>query len=131
MKLLIDTHIFIWALFDREKLGGRISKALQTSEQVHISTITFWEIALKVGIGKLRLPRTKPAELPALAKKSGFEISAPAIESYTTFNELPMNNHRDPFDRMLVWQAICEKYTLVTNDGAFAEYHKARLKIFN
>lgn len=58
------------------------------------------------------------------------DIATPEIETLASFFKLPIAKHRDPFDRMLAWQAICEKYTLVTNDGAFAAYHKAGLKIF-
>ncbi len=130
MKLLIDTHIFLWALFDRSKLEPRIAKCLKSAELVHVSTITFWEIALKVGIGKLKLPRTKPAELPSVAEKTGFTISAPDTDSFASFNELPLKQHRDPFDRMLAWQAICENYILVTADEAFREYRQAGLKTF-
>jgi len=130
MKLLIDTHIFLWALFEPSKLNPRIAKCLQSAEQVHVSTITFWEISLKVGIGKLKLPKTRPAELPSIAEETGLTISTPDTQSFATFNELPVNQHRDPFDRMLAWQAICEKYVLVTADEAFAEYRLAGLRTF-
>jgi PIN domain nuclease of toxin-antitoxin system len=83
-----------------------------------------------VGIGKLKLPRTKPAELPSVAEKTGFTISALDAHSFASFNELPLSQHRDPFDRMLAWQAICENYVLVTTDEAFRDYRQAGLKTF-
>ncbi len=130
MRLLIDTHVFLWALFEPSMLDSRIAKCLKSAELVHVSTITFWENALKVGIGKLKLPRTKPAELPSVAEKTGFTISSPDTNSFASFNELPINQHRDPFDRMLAWQAICENYVLVTADEAFRGYRPAGLKTF-
>ena len=75
MKLLIDTHIFLWIIFQPEKIPQRLrNKLIEKEAIIYISIITFWEISLKFSLGKIDLKGILPDELPKIAKNDGFEI---------------------------------------------------------
>jgi PIN domain nuclease of toxin-antitoxin system len=120
---LLDTHSFLWSVFSPEKLSPSIRTALADPQNtVFVSSVTFWEIALKAGIGKLTLNNCTPDELPKVAEQLGYLPLPLEPTEAATFHRLPRNTHKDPFDRMLIWQAIHQKLCLVSKDGAFAEY---------
>ena len=91
--------------------------------------ITFWEISLKFSLGKISLTGFLPDELPSVAKETGFEILNLDKDTVSTFYKLPRVGNKDPFDRMLAWQAICNGFHLLTYDKVFAEYKDYGLKI--
>ena len=94
-----------------------------------VSPISYWEISLKFGLGKLDLPDTDPAEIPAAARQLGLAEDPLATEILSTFHRLPYApDHRDPFDRLLVWQAICRKHTLLSRDRALPFFKAHGLK---
>ena len=129
MKYLLDTHVFIWALFDPEKLSAKVKKVIDDPQNsIYISIITFWEISLKYNLGKLLLKNVLPDDLPHYAEESGFEILELDPESVASFYRLPRTPHKDPFDRLLIWQCICEKITLVSKDIQMSSYKEFRLK---
>ena len=110
MKYLIDTHIFLWSLFSPGKIPHHISKIISDpGNLIFVSTITFWEISLKFSINKLELQGVTPDELPDFAAKLSFELLSLSAEDAASFYHLPKITHKDPFDRMLIWQAIREK----------------------
>lgn len=114
MKCLLDTHTFLWTLFDPAKLSKNASSYIVNDKnEIYISTISFWEISLKYSIGKLSLENILPDELPLYAKKSGFEIANIDESIVCSFYKLPKHEHCDPFDRSLVWQAINSNMTRV------------------
>ena len=129
MKYLIDTHIFIWTLLEPEKLSSNTVNAMNLSEQVFVSSITFWEIALKFSIGKLDLNNIAPDQLPDIALKCGLNILEIDSGLMSTFYNLPKLPHKDPFDRMIIWSAISKNLTLISNDNSFIEYKKFGLKL--
>lgn len=130
MNLLIDTHIFLWLLFNPQKIDKRYTKLLEAPENsIFLSDISLWEISLKCSIGKLSLNGVTPEQLPPLAKTMGIQSLSLSTESACSFHQLPRLKHKDPFDRMLIWQAIEGKYSLVSNDGSFVEYEQFGLTL--
>lgn len=129
MSYLVDTHIFLWSLLSVRKISKKIKDILLDPESIkHVSAVTFWEISLKYQIGKLDLFGVLPEELPSLAKEAGFEILSLECETASSF-KLPKLKKKDPFDRMLAWQAICYDYQLLTKDQDFSGYKDYGLKI--
>lgn len=129
MSHLLDTHTFLWAVFTPEKLSRRARAVItDASIAVSLSSISLWEISLKFSLGKLALDNTSPEELAVIAREMGLEFAALSAEEAASFHQLPRTTHRDPFDRMLAWQAIHRRWTLVTRDGALDEYQSAGLK---
>lgn len=131
MIALLDTHCFLWSLIEPNKLSPRLRKVIaDTSNQIHLSTVTFWEISLKFAIGKLDLTGCTPDELVPAARRMGFTIVTPTAEEAAGFHRLPKKEHKDPFDRMLIWQCMQNGWTLLTHDGACEEYTASGLKTF-
>ncbi len=118
MAWLLDTHALLWALFEPEKLGRKSRAILKdSSNDVFVSPISYWEISLKYGLGRLELQDTDPSEIPAAAREIGFLETVPSAEVFSTFHRLPYApDHRDPFDRLLVWQAIRGSHVLISRD---------------
>lgn len=130
MKYLIDTHIFLWSLFSPEKIPQHISNVISDpANHIFVSTITFWEISLKYSINKLELEGVTPDELPGFADKLNFEHLNLNAEDAASFYHLPKIAHKDPFDRMLVWQAIREKMVLISKDKKITAYRDFGLKV--
>jgi PIN domain nuclease of toxin-antitoxin system len=130
MAWLLDTHAILWALFEPSQLGRKTRAVLKDpSNEVLVSPVSYWEISLKVGLGKLNLPDTDPVEIPAAVRQLGLAEAPLAADILSTFHRLPYApGHRDPFDRLLVWQAICGKYTLLSRDRALPFFTAHGLK---
>lgn len=124
MAWMLDTHALIWALFEPGKLGRKARGILGDSRnEVMVSPLSYWEISLKSGLGKLQLPATDPEEIPAAARELGLVEAPLAPEILSTYHRLPMSpDHRDPFDRLMIWQCIRSKHTLLSRDRALPFY---------
>ena len=130
MKYLLDTHTFLWTVFEPERIGVKAKAAITDPENaILISLISFWEISLKYSLGKLRLKNVSPAEFPAIAKKMDLQILEIDADDVATFHELPRLGHRDPFDRLLIRQAIRRKIPILTKDSEFKLYKPHGLRI--
>ncbi len=130
MNYLVDTHIFLWAIFSPKKLSRKVRGILVDQELTkYVSIISFWEIALKFSLGKIDLTGVLPDSLPTIAKDTGFEILNLETDTASSFYKLPRIKNKDPFDRMLAWQAICNNYILLTQDKGFFEYKDQDLEI--
>jgi PIN domain nuclease of toxin-antitoxin system len=130
MKYLIDTHIFLWSLFSPEKISVHVAQIIkECGNRIFVSTITFGEIALKFSLNKLELEGITPDALPEIANKMSFEILNLSAEDAASFYRLPRITHRDPFDRMLIWQAIREKLVLISKDSKNTAYEDYGLRI--
>ncbi len=115
MKLLLDTHTFLW--WDDAKLPSRLVRRIRAADEVWVSAASAWEVVIKAGLGKIRVTG----------------VFGEAVSDYG-FGELPIRfahaelvralplHHRDPFDRILVAQAIVEGMTIVTRDALVAAY---------
>lgn len=116
-RLLLDTHTFLWWRSDPDRLSAAARKAIAEAELVFVSAASAWEAAIKVSIGRLSLPDTIEAGVEA----SGFEKLVVTFAHAERVATLPLH-HRDPFDRILVAQALVEDLTLVSSDGQLAAY---------
>lgn len=118
MKLLLDTHALLWSLIDPDKLSMEARTAIaDPGSQVVVSAVSFWEISIKTALGKLRLEGVAADQLVDVAQQQGFDLLPLDPRLAASFSRLPTDpQHRDPFDRMLVWQAISLGYTLVSRD---------------
>jgi len=118
MRILLDTHIYLWWLQDSPKLSTQARSNIESATEVYVSSASIWEAAIKISIGKLE------ADIEALAAhivKSGF-IELPVLSRHSIqLTRLP-EHHRDPFDRMLVAQAMCEPLRLLTADQQLVAY---------
>ena len=122
MKFLLDTSVFLWVLTGEDKLNPRGREILtSSSSELHFSAVGTWEIAIKFAVGALPLPKP-PSEFVFHALRS-WPIQALSIthEHALRAGTLPMH-HRDPFDRMLIAQALSEQMTLLTADRVFQKY---------
>jgi PIN domain nuclease of toxin-antitoxin system len=118
MNLLIDTHILLWWLDNAARLNHETREAIQEpANRVFVSAATIWEIAIKSASGKLDVP----TNLDAALEHSRFQELPIRFSHAVAAGRLP-EHHRDPFDRMLIAQAQCEKLTLVTHDERIRRY---------
>lgn len=131
MNCLLDTHAFLWAVFAPEKLGRKVRTVIaDPKNQICLSSISLWEISLKFALGKLTLEHCAPEDLVAIAREMGLTLLAASAEESASFHRLPRIAHRDPFDRMLAWQAIQRQLILLSKDSALPAYQAAGLKVF-
>ncbi|MDX1968285.1 MAG: type II toxin-antitoxin system VapC family toxin [Planctomycetaceae bacterium] len=118
MIYLLDTHTLLWWFDDPQQLSGPARAAVaDTRNEILVSAATGWEIAIKRGLGKL----TAPVDLESAIRQSGFRELPITLEHALTIERLPVH-HRDPFDRLLIAQAIVETATLITRDAELATY---------
>jgi PIN domain nuclease of toxin-antitoxin system len=130
MNYLLDTHTFLWAVFAPEKLSRKAAAVIAAaSNDICLSSVTFWEISLKFGLGKLTLAGCTPESLVNVAREMGLTLIAPDADEAASFHQLPRLPHRDPFDRMLVWQALQRRLILITKDSVLPTYATAGLKV--
>lgn len=131
MKLLLDTHALLWSIISPEQLSPTAQAAItDPTSQVAVSAISFWEIAIKSAIGKLTLHGADPEMLVDAAQRQGFELLPLDPRLAATYTKLPTDpQHRDPFDRMLVWQAISLGYTLVSRDQKITNSQHTGLRV--
>jgi PIN domain nuclease of toxin-antitoxin system len=121
MRLLVDTHVLLWAAAQPERLPPTFRRRLESPEStVLFSSSSIWEIAIKSRIGRLELA-VEPEEIARTAVERGFEeLPITSVHAAATAR-LPLF-HRDPFDRLLVAQAIEEPARLLTMDRALSRY---------
>jgi PIN domain nuclease of toxin-antitoxin system len=116
-RLLLDTHAFLWWREDSPRVGKVARRAIGNAEEVHVSAASAWEASIKSALGKLRLP--EPFEDGV--HDSEFLPLAVSFAHAERAGSLPAH-HRDPFDRMLIAQALVEGLTIVTHDRRFEPY---------
>lgn len=117
MRILLDTHLLLWALASPAKLSAASRKQIEAAE-VYVSAASIWEISSKTSIGKLE---ADPAEVLAAVAPAGFSMLSITGEHAAKVVELPPL-HKDPFDRMLIAQALIEPMILLTNDEGLRGY---------
>lgn len=115
--LLLDTHVALWWLDEDPSLLRRARPLIESADRVYVSTASLWEIAIKVSIGKLKVPDG----LPQMFVDSGFEVLAISADHSWEVRRLNLY-HSDPFDRLLVAQANCEGLKLITADRKLTAY---------
>jgi PIN domain nuclease of toxin-antitoxin system len=117
MRILLDTHLLLWSLSQPSKLSTTVRRKIDAAE-VYASAASIWEISIKSTLGKLD---ANPREVLDGIEPAGFNLLAVSGEHAARVAELPLL-HKDPFDRILVAQALVEPMILLTNDGALQEY---------
>ncbi len=117
MTLLLDTHVILWWQRDDRRLGRAAREAIARADIVWVSAVSAWEVAIKAALGRIRLD--EPFRI--LLAADDFTELPVTLAHTTTLESLPPH-HADPFDRMLVAQALAERATLVSRDRALAQY---------
>ncbi len=118
MRILLDTHVYLWWCEDSPALSLKARKIIEAAETVYISSATLWELAIKIGIGKFEGNLT---DLARNIQASGFE-ELPVKVAHTIALPTLASHHKDPFDRMLISQAVSEPLQLITHDVTLAKY---------
>ncbi len=122
MRLLLDTHVWLWMIAERERFGKELTGVLENpTNELLLSAASSWEIAIKHSLGKLKLPAPPAKYVPEQIAKTGVTPLAVEHSHALRVSALP-SHHRDPFDRLLVAQAELEGATLLTADRQFAPY---------
>jgi PIN domain nuclease of toxin-antitoxin system len=118
MRLLLDTHIFLWAVQGNASLKPRVRRMMEAAEEIYVSAASIWEIAVKSRLGKIE---ASVIDLVEAIEESGFlELPVRALHAVGVA-ELPLY-HTDPFDRLLVSQAMVEPLRLLTVDTVLGQY---------
>jgi PIN domain nuclease of toxin-antitoxin system len=131
MIYLLDTHYLLWSLFEPDKIGAPVRQILENDTDIKlISGVNLWEISLKYSLGKLELGGTNPSEILDTLLEAGFEVAELESRLLATYHQLPRReDHRDPFDRLLIWQAISNDYTLISHDRKIEQYRADGLRL--
>lgn len=121
MRLLLDTHVFLWLQTDPKRLGEHLSLVEDERTTLLVSAVSSWEIAIKHQLGKLPLPEEPTRYVPDRMRAIGAQAVAVEHSHALAVTRLP-RLHRDPFDRLLVAQALLLGLTIATADPAVAQY---------
>jgi PIN domain nuclease of toxin-antitoxin system len=120
MRVLLDTHTFLWAITEESKLSKRVSRLLPSAE-TWFSVASVWEILTKTQIGRLSLPEPAGSFLTSKLALNGVHVLPVRLDHVLRLEKLQLH-HRDPFDRILIAQSLVESLPLVTADRMFERY---------
>ena len=131
MKYLLDTHVFLWSFLDTKRIRPKTLEIIADEEnEIFVSPISFWEIAIKNQTKKLNLEGINVLHLPHIADEYNFSILNPEPYDYISIGQIPQKeNHHDPFDRMLIQQAIRNDLVLISKDEKFQQYEENGLQL--
>ncbi len=122
MRLLLDTHAFLWWVLDDPQLVQTARTAISDpNNQLFFSAVSSWEISIKASLGKLKLPRQPQQFFQQQLTDNRFELLPITVEHTVAIYHLP-HHHRDPFDRLLIAQCHVENLSLITNDSLIQQY---------
>jgi PIN domain nuclease of toxin-antitoxin system len=129
MRYLLDTHVALWFLIDPEKISSSVKNILEDSDnEIVLSAVSFWEISIKFQSKKLYLNTMTPRDVQDYFSSNQFTIVDLNSSETSSFWQLSVDYHRDPFDRILIWQAIQNNLTLITDDENIKKYESEGLK---
>ena len=132
MRYLLDTCAVIWLIKEPDKLSSKVLELIKdTRSEVYASTISFWEMSLKHSVGKIDFENVEIEEIEAILVDDLFVgIIGLNEQESLSFYRLPFfGEHRDPFDRLLAWQAIKRDMALISSDPAFEQYRQCGLRV--
>ena len=130
MTYLLDTHYLLWSLMDTAKISKKIRDVItHPASEIVVSTVSFWEVSLKASIGKLTIKGFSPEDLPTACRDMQFTILPLGEMESSAYHRLKGIYHKDPFDRMLICQAIFNDFVLITADNHIEKYTSEGLKI--
>jgi PIN domain nuclease of toxin-antitoxin system len=121
VRLLLDTHVFLWLQTEPERLGDHLTLVEDGGTTLLVSAASSWEIAIKYGLGRLPLPDPPERYVPTRMRAIGAEALPIEHEHALAVASLPAL-HRDPFDRLLIVQAVAAGATILTADAAVTQY---------
>jgi PIN domain nuclease of toxin-antitoxin system len=122
MNVLVDTHVWMWSLADPNRLSPESRNLLSSSRNVvYLSAASAWELAIKAALGKIELPEPVETYVPTRMARQGI-TALPVTHAHALRVSTLPPHHRDPFDRLLVAQAIVERLPILTADTAFDRY---------
>ena len=126
MRLLLDSHAFLWFIMGSANLSVNARALIEDpANERLLSVASLWEIAIKTSFGKLTLSAPFDELIPAQLKLNGIDLLNIKVDHLSTLTTLPFH-HRDPFDRLIIAQAIVEKLPVISLDGAFDAYGVTR-----
>jgi PIN domain nuclease of toxin-antitoxin system len=126
MKLLLDTHTFLWFIGDHPQLSKTAHSLLEADHDILLSTASLWEMAIKIQLGKLKLDAPYETFIPEQLKANDIQELSITLNHLMPLVTLPLY-HKDPFDRLLISQSIVEKIPIISVDTAFDDYDVERL----
>jgi PIN domain nuclease of toxin-antitoxin system len=122
MKYLLDTVVWLWSLDSVERLNHRALDLLNSGEKtIYFSAATAWEVSIKASLGKLQLPSPPAKCVPAFTERQRLRALPVTNLHAVKVYDLP-HHHRDPFDRLIIAQAMAEELTILTADNDFKKY---------
>ncbi len=122
MNVLVDTHVWIWSLADPSRLSAEPRSLLSSSRNVvYLSAASAWELAIKAALGKIELPEPVETYVPTRMARQGI-TALPITHTHALRVSTLPPHHRDPFDRLLIAQALVERLPILTADVAFDRY---------
>lgn len=126
MNFLLDTHTFLWYLQESDQLSSQAAETLENTDHcLYLSIANLWELAIKLGIGKLKLQNSFH-ELETILEQLSIRVLPITFADTEFYLSLPLH-HRDPFDRMLIAQAINHSLSIVSADAVFDAYPIQRI----
>ncbi len=121
MKYLLDTHAFLWMISAPERLSGKVRSIIEdANNDLFLSAVSGWEIAIKARLGKLGMTASVNIILEQMIKNNISDLPIDMSHSMKLF-DIP-EIHKDPFDRMLIAQAIVESFPIITHDSKISQY---------
>jgi len=126
MRVLLDTHAFLWGIADDPRLSLPARRAIANATERFLSIASCWELAIKVSRNKLTLAKPIERLVPEQLGLNGFQLLQIDLDDVARVATLPFH-HRDPFDRLLVAQALSEELTVVSADPVFRKYGVKRV----
>jgi len=129
MNILLDTHYLLWSFIDTSKINkGIYSKLLSDENDIFYSQASLWEISIKYNLGKLKLKGMNPEEFYEEVNSSYYKCRPFMNDELISFYQLPIE-HRDPFDRIMIWQSIQSDFHFLSADSKTPIYQKYGLKL--
>jgi len=121
-RILLDTHIFIWIFIEPGRFSKQQRRFIESREnEFYVSDVAAWEASIKYGLGKLRLPEPPETFFPSRIRRADHHRLRIDLDHVTYVHKLPQV-HRDPFDRLLISQAILEELTILSDEPKLRDY---------
>ncbi len=121
MQFLLDTHTFLWFVNESEEMPEHLFNLLESDVDLLLSIASLWEIAIKVSINKLTLPKNYLEFINEQIEINDIQILSISLSHLGLITTLPLH-HKDPFDRLIIAQAMTENITVISRDSAFDMY---------
>lgn len=125
-KLLLDTHILIWLAEEPEKISSLVDPLLNSNNELLLSHVSIWEMAIKTKTGKLRLEMNLKEFIAKAVEKHSLHFLPVSLSHIYQIENLELH-HKDPFDRLLIAQSVVEKIPIVSSDASFDAYGIQRI----